>query len=138
LLTADQYKKSPVIQEAFKNKETGKFDEAQFNAFYNRQAQDYNIFATNQYQDTLESDYKYARTDTSRPSGSQVRGIKLEMDRISNPDRLTTGLGAINVEGERTQTAAEIAQTRSIFTTNTGKFEDETPNDSSLITSATK
>lgn len=138
LLTADQYKKSPVIQEAFKNKETGKFDEAQFNTFYNRQAKDYNIFATKQYQDTLESDYKYARTDTSRPSGSQIRDIKLEVDRISNPDRLTTGLEAVNVEGARTQSASEIAQSRSIFNTDKGKFEDETPNDSSLITSATK
>ena len=46
LLTADQYKKSPVIQEAFKNSETGKFDEAKFNTFYNAQAQDYNNFAT--------------------------------------------------------------------------------------------
>ena len=138
LLTADQYKKSPVIQEAFKNSETGKFDEAKFNTFYNAQAQDYNNFATKQYQDTLESDYKYARTDTSRPLGAKIRDIKMEVDRVSNPDRLTTGLAAVNLEGDRTQTASEIAQSRSIFNTGTGKFEDETPNDSSLFTNATK
>jgi hypothetical protein len=52
---------------------------------------------------------------------------------VANPTHQSYGVVGINTQGERTKSDFEIAETQKIFDWESGKFKEETPEDSALF-----
>ena len=133
LLTKDEYKQSPFIQEKFKSKDTDTFDEAAFNKYYDSAAKSYNNFATDNFQDKLTDNYQYEKSDPLRPIGGKLRKLDFEIEQVINPDRLQTGVSRVGVTDDRRFTASELAQSQKIYDWNKQEYRDATPNDNTLL-----
>lgn len=131
LLSKDEYLKSSFITEnPLFQKEDGQFDKNKFDDFYNKQVEKFNNFST----ESLVDNYQYGFWDTSRKSvKDNVINPKIGVDIVSNPEHTSKGVVGQGIEGERTKTAEELAQSKRIFDYSEGKFLNETPEDSSLF-----
>lgn len=128
------YRNSQYIQDKFQDN-TGKFDETAFNKFYNNAASLYQAFANNQFEDDILSDIDYDPFDALRPKGAEDKNRKLGFDvvRVSNPDRLKTGISRVGRTDNREWTVSELAQKERVFDYETKQWKDYTPNDRTLF-----
>ena len=145
LLKEEDYLKSNFIKnnEAFKD-ENGKFSPEKFDAFYKQQAVKWGEFQQDTFPKGLELDY----FDTRRVKNPDARvkdiNFRLETEydpehgRFGNPDQVKIGIEGWNKVSERTKSEAEIAQSQKIYDPSTGKFLDETPEDSALFSNPLK
>ena len=128
------YRNSQYIQDKFQDN-NGKFDETAFNKFYNNAASLYQTFANNQFEDDILSDIDFDPYDALRPKGAEDKTRKLGFDvvRVSNPDRLKTGISRVGRTEEREWTVSELAQKERVFDYDTQQWKDYTPNDRTLF-----
>lgn len=128
------YRNSQYIQDRFQDN-NGKFDETAFNKFYNNAASLYQAFANNQFEDDILSDVDFDPYDALRPKGAEDKNRKLGFDvvRVSNPDRLKTGISRVGRTDEREWTVSELAQKERVFDYETKQWKDYTPNDRTLF-----
>jgi len=115
LLQKDDYRNSQFVQNKFTDPETGNFDDAKFNTFYDNAIKSYNTFAKNDYQDKVVDSFKYDPLDTFKPTSGDIKQVEFSVDRVLNPDRTTTGISRIGVTDKPTMTPSELAQTQKIY-----------------------
>ena len=129
-LKKDQYLKSDFIKNnpAFKGND-GQFSQKKFDQYYDQRLQDFEDFKN----DKTPAGLELSVFDTLRTPNDKVRSNGLKIGRGYNPDRQKIGIEGVNVWSKPEQSRSEIAQTQKIFNTETGKFENWTPNDNALF-----
>ena len=129
-LKKDQYLKSDFIKNnpAFKGND-GQFSQKKFDQYYDQRLQDFKDFKN----DKTPAGLELSVFDTLRTPNDKVRSNGLKISRGYNPDRQKIGIEGVNVWSKPEQSRSEIAQTQKIFNTETGKFENWTPNDNALF-----
>lgn len=129
-LKKDQYLKSDFIKNnpAFKGND-GQFSQKKFDQYYDQRLQDFKDFKN----DKTPAGLELSVFDTLRTPNDKVRSNGLKIGRGYNPDRQKIGIEGVNVWSKPEQSRSEIAQTQKIFNTETGKFENWTPNDNALF-----
>ena len=129
-LKKDQYLKSDFIKNnpAFKDND-GQFSQKKFDQYYDQRLQDFKDFKN----DKTPAGLELSVFDTLRTPNDRVRSNGLKIGRGYNPDRQKVGIEGVNVWSKPEQSRSEIAQTQKIFNTETGKFENWTPNDNTLF-----
>ena len=130
LLSKDEYMKSSFITENPNFQTDGAFDKKKFEDFYNYQTSKFNDFS----QESLIDNYQYGFWDTSRNSIKEdVVQPKIGINIVANPEHRSIGVVGQGIQGERTKSAEELAQSKRIFDYENNKFLDQTPEDSSLF-----
>ena len=129
-LKKDQYLKSDFIKNnpAFKGN-NGDFDQKKFDKYYDQRLQDFQQFKNGKTPAGFELDV----FDTLRTPNDKVRSNGLKIGRGYNPDRQKIGIEGVNVWSKPEHSRSELAQTQKIFNSETGKFENWTPNDNALF-----
>ena len=129
-LKKDQYLKSDFIKNnpAFKGND-GDFDQKKFDKYYDQRLQDFQQFKN----DKTPAGFELDVFDTLRTPNDKVRNIGLKIGRGYNPDRQKIGIEGVNVWSKPERSRSELAQTQKIFNSETGKFENWTPNDNALF-----
>lgn len=129
-LKKDQYLKSDFIKNnpAFKGN-NGDFDQKKFDKYYDQRLQDFQQFKN----DKTPAGFELDVFDTLRTPNDKVRNIGLKIGRGYNPDRQKVGIEGVNVWSKPERSRSELAQTQKIFNSETGKFENWTPNDNALF-----
>ena len=129
-LKKDQYLKSDFIKNnpAFKGND-GNFDQKKFDKYYDQRLQDFEQFKN----DKTPAGLELSVFDTLRTPNDKVRSNGLKIGRGYNPDRQKIGIEGVNVWSKPERSRSELAQTQKIFNSETGKFENWTPNDNALF-----
>lgn len=129
-LKKDQYLKSDFIKNnpAFKGN-NGDFDQKKFDKYYDQRLQDFQQFKN----DKTPAGFELDVFDTLRTPNDKVRSNGLKIGRGYNPDRQKIGIEGVNVWSKPERSRSELAQTQKIFNSETGKFENWTPNDNALF-----
>ena len=129
-LKKDQYLKSDFIKNnpAFKGND-GDFDQKKFDKYYDQRLQDFQQFKN----DKTPAGFELDVFDTLRTPNDKVRSNGLKIGRGYNPDRQKVGIEGVNVWSKPERSRSELAQTQKIFNSETGKFENWTPNDNALF-----
>lgn len=129
-LKKDQYLKSDFIKNnpAFKGND-GDFDQKKFDKYYDQRLQDFQQFKN----DKTPAGFELDVFDTLRTPNDKVRSNGLKIGRGYNPDRQKIGIEGVNVWSKPEHSRSELAQTQKIFNSETGKFENWTPNDNALF-----
>ena len=129
-LKKDQYLKSDFIKNnpAFKGND-GNFDQKKFDKYYDQRLQDFQQFKN----DKTPAGLELSVFDTLRTPNDKVRSNGLKIGRGYNPDRQKIGIEGVNVWSKPERSRSELAQTQKIFNSETGKFENWTPNDNALF-----
>lgn len=129
-LKKDQYLKSDFIKNnpAFKGND-GNFDQKKFDKYYDQRLQDFQQFKN----DKTPAGLELSVFDTLRTPNDKVRSNGLKIGRGYNPDRQKIGIEGVNVWSKPEHSRSELAQTQKIFNSETGKFENWTPNDNALF-----
>lgn len=129
-LKKDQYLKSDFIKNnpAFKGND-GNFDQKKFDKYYDQKLEDFEQFKN----DKTPAGLELSVFDTLRTPNDKVRSNGLKIGRGYNPDRQKIGIEGVNVWSKPEHSRSELAQTQKIFNSETGKFENWTPNDNALF-----
>lgn len=129
-LKKDQYLKSDFIKNnpAFRGSD-GDFDQKKFDKYYDQRLQDFQQFKD----DKTPAGFELDVFDTLRTPNDKVRKNGLKIGRGYNPDRQKIGIEGVNVWSKPERSRSELAQTQKIFNSETGKFENWTPNDNALF-----
>ena len=129
-LKKDQYLKSDFIKNnpAFKGSD-GDFDQKKFDKYYDQRLQDFQQFKN----DKTPAGFELDVFDILRTPNDKVRSNGLKIGRGYNPDRQKIGIEGVNVWSKPERSRSELAQTQKIFNSETGKFENWTPNDNALF-----
>lgn len=129
-LKKDQYLKSDFIKNnpAFKGND-GQFSQKKFDQYYDQRLQDFEDFKN----DKTPAGLELSVFDTLRTPNDKVRSNGLKIGRGYNPDRQKIGIEGVNVWSKPERSRSELAQTQKIFNSETGKFENWTPNDNALF-----
>lgn len=135
-LSKDQYLKSNFIQknDAFKD-QFGNFSKDKFDRFYESQAARWRDFQSNEFPTGVELD---AFDTASNKAKAKVKDINFSIGPTYNPDRVQIGVEGWRTTSKKTKSESEIAQSQKIFNPETGKFENETPEDYALFSNPVK
>lgn len=123
----EYYRDNPMVQEAFLNPETGKFDEAKFNSAYDNSVKLFNTYIQNeenQRQLTSQEDIinYYSKKNLALLGKTNIR-------KVSNPTKAGVGLSSINKESKGLFSYREAAQNSQVKDWKTGRNLGWTPND---------
>ena len=130
LLPIEKYLKSEkIIQNPIFQNDSGQFSQEKFKDFYNTQATKFQTFQ----EDSSLDNYEYGFWDVFQKPTSRVRNPQFSIEKVANPTHQSYGVVGINTQGERTKSDFEIAETQKIFDWESGKFKEETPEDSALF-----
>lgn len=124
----EYYKSIPEIQEAFKN-ESGGFDNAKFDKYYQEVLDLYNYVDNAKLESTTVDFYSYDPYDYFAPSTGKKRDVAPRIVQFANPERRSRGLANLREASAPTMSLREVAQQNKVFNYDTQKFEDWTPND---------
>lgn len=127
-LQSDFIKNNPAFQD-----DNGQFKQEKFDKYYDEQLQKFDNFKHDKTPAGLELDV----FDTLRTPNDRVRNDGFKLGRGYNPDRQKIGIEGINVWSAPEKSRSEIAQSQKVFNTETGKFEDYSPNDKALFNGKT-
>lgn len=126
----DYYKNIPQVQERFKNKNTGEFDDNAFKQFYNSALRSYNEFAEIPFVEKMLDEIGTTPYDSSRISRPErtVRNISAVLTPFHDKNRTTYGTANLWETGTPTFSDREVAQANFVRDENGNKL-DWTPND---------
>lgn len=130
-LSKDQYLKSDFIKSnpIFKD-QNGNFSREKFDRFYDMQASKWRDFQNNEFPSGIELD---AFDTASNKVGTKIRDNEFTLGPNYNPDRVQIGVEGWRTTSKKTKSEQEIAQSQKIFNPETGKFEENTPEDYTLF-----
>ena len=136
MLTKDEYKKSPYIQQKFT--QDGKFNESSFDKYYANANKEYQILAQNTYEDLLVKGVEFNSGDIYKPRGAKLKEVGYEITKITSPNKEMKGFGQLGKTEDPNWTASEIAQNEKIHDSKTGKEYEYSPNEAALTSSIPK
>lgn len=132
LLSRDEYLKSnfiknnPIFADA-----NGKFSEEKFDQYYQKRVKDFGEFQDAEFSKGPALDM----FDIDRTKDTPIQDVRFNIGRGVNPDRQAIGIEGVNVWSDPVFSRREIAKQNKVFNTATGKYEDYSVNDHTLVTS---
>lgn len=128
----DVYLKLPEIQNMPQFQTNGKFDSTKVQQYYYKALTSYNKLAKDTYEQDLDmnQDAIFASNNFFVAPNRRMQGPQVSLTFEDNPTRQTFGVVEINTPGRSYKTIEEIAQSNQIWDSRTGKFTEETPEDS--------
>lgn len=133
------YKSQHEIVEFFTD-DKGKFNDVEFNNFYNSAVSLYNSEEVNNLSSNLLETFEYDKYDILAPENAKRFDSQPTFIKYANPLRQSRGVSDLYKWGAPTMSEREVAQTQKVFNYDTQTFENYTPNDIgalSYITSPT-
>ena len=127
LKSKDYYKNLEIVQKAFT--ENGEFDEKKYNNFYDSAEQLYTIASQINLVGNILNQYEYSPFNVAAPQGAKIRDVTPTSIKSLNPYKQTIGVLAPGHVGAQELSVDELAQQNKVFNTETGQFENYTPND---------
>ena len=127
LLSMDEYKNNPKVQELFINEQTRKFDEARFANFYNNAKLSYNAYANDEFVKTAVSKYGYSEDAWFAPLDAKVRDEAPRFFIENKPTNVSQGVSFITEIGSSLEddfSIRELAQREKAVDSETGKTFD--------------
>ena len=125
------YISNPQIRQMEEFQSNGKFDQAKFHQKYVELAASYNDLAKDTYSRDLKGKGRiFAENDIFVSPEERRQNSGAFMTLVNNPDHITYGIVGVDQPGPRTKTPMELAEGHPIFDSNTGKFTEDTPEDS--------
>jgi hypothetical protein len=118
LQSRDYYKNIPAIQEAFKT-ESGEFDHAKYNSFYNDVLYIYNAAEEANIAGNMFDTFEYDPSDIFAPIGAKRKDVRATIYQVPNPERRSVSLVSIGGISDPTMSIREVAQTSKVFNTET-------------------
>lgn len=131
LKSRDFYKSQTAIRDSFSK--DGKFDEKSFDAYYDSVLRVYNVAAEQELVGNILNQYTYDERDHTAPVNGKIRDYTPTLVEFANPLGVNYSAEGINLISEPTLSIREAAQKARVFNTETGKFENYTPNDLNLF-----
>lgn len=130
------YENNEWVREHFKD-QYGEFDKTQFDAFYNNAKIYYNALASANYDESMQRQATYHRDNIFTPVEQRKQGPYFTEIQSPNPYQITSSLSRIGIQGDRTKSIDEIAQSNKVLLNPTTAGENlenaqwgNTPNDS--------
>jgi len=108
LQSREYYKQKPKIIDAFTK--DGKFEDNIFENFYQSALSMYNVYANQQFEDTLSETFSYDPFNRFAPAGSKTSDVLPRVKLSSNNYYQGIGLTGINSYTGTTRSARSIAQ----------------------------
>lgn len=130
LSSKDEYKKFPKIQEMFTNKETGTFDDAKFDTFYDHAVYTYNELNKKTENDNIINNIKYYDDQVFTPKDVKLYDSNAFIEKTINPYKQTIGFEGYNKASKQKFSVRELAQQSEVRDFKTGDSLGWTPNDS--------
>lgn len=131
LLGSDVYKNLNSVKNNKLFQTNGKFDDQKFNQFYTYALASYNKLANNTSVDDAMKNATFFRDDILAPAEKRMPDVpEFSFTQVYNPDRVTAGIVNMGKWEEPTMTPMEIAESQPIYDPATGKFTDDTPENS--------
>nr|DAU84779.1 MAG TPA: REGULATOR OF NONSENSE TRANSCRIPTS 1 MEDIATED DECAY, ZINC-FINGER, ATP-BINDING [Caudoviricetes sp.] len=130
LLNSDEYLKYDFIKNnpEFRDK-NGNFSKDKFTDYYKKRVKDFGEFQEQEIPRGPALDM----FDIDRTKTTPVKNIRFDIRRGINPNRQAIGIEGVNVWSEPTLSRREIAKQNKVFNTASGKYEDYTVNDHTLV-----
>lgn len=136
MFTSEHYKDLPAVREAFKDSQTGKFDETAFNNAYNSALYTYNQMANTDYEDalikTIEKD-----PDDWFDTSAKIRDVSATVTLSDDPYHRGAGLSGLQSISDPNWSTREIAQAQEATDEN-GVGLGWSPNDHALLSGSLK
>lgn len=130
LLSRDEYLKSDYIKNNPAFQDTiGNFSNEKFNEYYKKRVQDFGDFQ----EEEITKGPALDMFDIDRTETSKIQDIKFDIRRGNNPDRQAIGIEGVNVWSDPEYSKRELAKQNKVYNTETGRFEDYTVNDHTLV-----
>jgi hypothetical protein len=104
----------PDIQEAFKT-ESGEFDNAKFNSFYNDVLYIYNAAEEANIVGNMLNTFEYDPIDIFAPIGAKRKDVNATIYQVPNPERRSVSLVSIGGISDPTMSIREVGQTQQVF-----------------------
>lgn len=130
LLSADEYKKSTFIKDKFS--QNGVFDEAAFDEFYKKRAEDFGRLQALSSVDV----FQYDPFDTRAGASSTIKSPGFAFQQEANPTKDITIFTGDIYKNDLSQ--RELAQKNKIWDSAKGEWSDDTANDRSLTSNPLK
>lgn len=127
LQSREYYKSLKDVQEVFKNKDTGKFDEKAFNKAYDSALYTYNRMATTDYEKELLNNMEQD-PDYWLDPGAKIRSTSATISLSDDPYHRGAGLSGLWSVSNPNWSVREIAQSQEVEDEN-GNSLGWTPND---------
>ena len=131
LQSREYYKSLKDVQEVFKNKDTGKFDEKAFNKAYDSALYTYNRMATTDYEKELLNNMEQD-PDYWLDPGAKIRSTSATISLSDDPYHRGSGLSGLWSVSDPNWSVREIAQSQEVEDEN-GNSLGWTPNDHALL-----
>lgn len=125
----DYYKASPVVQDMFTDKTNGRFDEGQYNQYYDSLLYSYNEFAKDDYLNKAVDSFEYNPYNSYAPKDGKIETDLYKVEKIKNPFKQKIGIEGFNVTSKPEYSIREVAQMNKVRDGISGEALDWTPND---------
>lgn len=130
------YENNEWVRDHFKD-QYGEFDKISFEAFYNNAKIYYNALASSNYDESMKRQATYHRDNIFAPVEQRKQGPYFTEIKTPNPYKTTSSLSRIGIEGDRTKSIDELAQSNKVLLNPTTAGDNlekaqwgDTPNDS--------
>lgn len=131
LKSRDHYKSISAIKDAFS--ENGVFNEKAYNAYYDSVERVYNAAAQQELVGNILNQRTYDERDHTAPAFGKIRDYTPAVVEFANPLGVTHSAEGVGIISTPRLSVREAAQKANVFNTETGRFEDYTPNDLNLL-----
>lgn len=131
LKSRDHYKSISAIKDAFS--ENGVFNEKAYNAYYDSVERVYNAAAQQELVGNILNQRTYDERDHTAPAFGKIRDYTPAVVEFANPLGVTHSAEGVGIISTPRLSVREAAQKAKVFNTETGRFEDYTPNDLNLL-----
>ncbi len=129
IASREDYANNETIKSLFKT-EDGKFNEVEFNKFYDNALLSYNkLVFENLSKSSLEKMEITDRDALTNKENTVVKTMDFQINLVGNPTKKASGTRHLFAESDPIYSMAEAAQTQRVYDTEGKEFKDWTPND---------
>jgi hypothetical protein len=109
------------------------FNDKAYNAYYDSVERVYNVAAQQELIGNILNQKTYDERDHTAPVSGKLRDYTPSIVEFANPLGVTHGTEGVGLISDPILSVREAAQKAKVFNTETGKFEDYTPNDLNVL-----
>ena len=129
IASREDYANNETIKSLFKTEE-GKFNDVEFNKFYDNALLSYNKLVFDDLSETSLQEIEITENNKLvNNENTVVKSMDFQINIVGNPTKKASGIRHLFAESDPIFSMAEAAQTQRVYDTKEKKFKDWTPND---------
>ena len=125
LNTREAYKERQDIQDKFKDKKNGEFDDETYNKYYDMAVYGYNVMANTSFDQALERILEYDKDNIYASTSKKKYEPNFSYVKVANPFRQNESMVTLGRRQEPTKTFDEIAQSNKVLTNPTEVYKND-------------